>query len=850
MDCDPAIAQRQVSFRRQPPASAAVALAGGWRRNRGGLLCILVGVAALALGGVARADLVFLKDGFTLHGKVRQDGVTHFEGASGPLWMPKNLYWVDADARAVIFSTRQVEDADKRDLTREADIVKVNRRVSRLDNWVVPPVQHIVEITPWNDKWERVYRLRRPSDDLILNIGQRLSVLTPHYARVEGLRYNWSQFYLTSELGPATVRTLLAQHPDFQETAGVDPAKRFRLYRFFVQAGWYDLAEQELEALKGFPDQKDKIDEGRAHLRKLRLQQRYDDLAQAHQAGRHQWVQERLAEFPQEGVEEKLLDRVRALQAGYEAGNLNLALARRYLQELPAQIGDPSQRQLFSEMAAAIRTDLSHDTVGRLDAFLGLAQQAERERRQDKQPELGPDQLLALAVSGWLLGNSSAEAKVDTARRLWRTRAFVLAYQRMANPADRRGALYEYQRGETVAFDELAQLIGFLPPPEPFNPWLSAMSQLLAQSPVCPLASAPWALASGAGPLAPGPFELQVQLPGDRFKGPTYYVQLPPEYHLGRSYPVLLVLHQGGERPLEMLRRWSDLAARHGYLLVAPEWELGLRQTYTYSAEEHAAVVDVLRDLRQRFPVDSDRVFLTGFGEGGTMAFDVGLAHPDLFAGVLPFGGRPQLFAERYWRNGQYLPFYVVDGDRNGANPRDSRRLFDQWLPRGYPSLFVLYKGRGLEWYEAELPYAFDWMSRKKRAPADTELGKHGGGGPLGEEFQTMRATDNRFYWLSTDEIYPRHLNDGRRWDQRVTGATLQASVGRNNQINVNVRGLKQVTVWLGRGLIDLDKPVTIILNLQRHVRNAKPNLETLLEDLYQRGDRQRLFLARVDFNL
>src|SRR5262249_52850119 len=136
--------------------------------------------------------------------------------------------------------------------------------------------------------------------------------------------------------------------------------------------------------------------------------------------------------------------------------------------------------------------------------------------------------------------------------------------------------------------------------------------------------------------------------------GPTYIVQLPPEYRHGRSYPVLVVLHEANEKPLTMLRRWTDVAAEHGYILIAPEWQAGVG-AYSYSEREHASVLLALRDLRRKYNVDSDRVFLFGLGQGGTMAFDVGLSHPDLFAGVIPMSAHPELFAEKYFRNGQYL---------------------------------------------------------------------------------------------------------------------------------------------------------------------------------------------------
>ena len=43
-----------------------------------------------------------------------------------------------------------------------------------------------------------------------------------------------------------------------------------------------------------------------------------------------------------------------------------------------------------------------------------------------------------------------------------------------------------------------------------------------------------------------------------------------------------------------------------------------------------------LRDACKRFSIDIDRVFLSGHSMGGDAAWDIGLAHPDLWAGVIP----------------------------------------------------------------------------------------------------------------------------------------------------------------------------------------------------------------------
>src|SRR5262249_43546666 len=219
----------------------------------------------------------------------------------------------------------------------------------------------------------------------------------------------------------------------------------------------------------------------------------------------------------------------------------------------------------------------------------------------------------------------------------------------------------------------------------------------------------------------------------------TSSLKLPREYTPTRQYPVLIVLHHGGEKPAQLIERFAREAADHGYILAAPAWARGLADEYGYTEREHDAVVDTLRDLRRRFGVDSDRVFLFGFGGGGEMAFDVGLARPHLFAGVLPMCAGPSYYPKRYWRNAQYLPFYVVNGTKAGTSQSAIREQFNNWVLRGYPALWVEYKGRGTEFLSGEVPAMFDWMRHQKQAFPMRQLGTDGNGTSFGNEFCTMR---------------------------------------------------------------------------------------------------------------
>ena len=146
-------------------------------------------------------------------------------------------------------------------------------------------------------------------------------------------------------------------------------------------------------------------------------------------------------------------------------------------------------------------------------------------------------------------------------------------------------------------------------------------------------------------------------------RGPPvrYLVQLPPEYDPYRRYPAIVTLHGAGTTAMQQIDWWAGdrakaacapgQATRHGYIVIAPDWTAEHQKQYGYSAREHAAVLDCLRDACRRFSIDTDRVFLSGHSMGGDAAWDIGLAHPDLWAGVIPIVAQADRYCALYWEN-------------------------------------------------------------------------------------------------------------------------------------------------------------------------------------------------------
>jgi len=329
----------------------------------------------------------------------------------------------------------------------------------------------------------------------------------------------------------------------------------------------------------------------------------------------------------------------------------------------------------------------------------------------------------------------------------------------------------------------------------------------------------------------------------------TYYVQLPDEYDPHLKYPAIVTLGGAGRTPQQQIDWWSGpyndqaksrlgQAARRGYLVIAPAWKKPHQRKYEYSTREHAAVLFSVRDACRRFSIDTDRVFLSGHSMGGDAVWDMGLAHPDLWAGVVPIVATADKYVSRYWENAKTVPFYFVSGEKDGDKLVRNKQDLDRYLKRtGFDVVLVEYLGRGHEHFSDEIQRIFKWMQLQKRDFLPREF-----------ECVTMRPLDNHFWWLELQKMPKRALVDPVFWDEKkgVRPVTVEGIVRPSNRLSIST-GAGQVNVYLTPEIVKFDERVTITVNSKSKTSVIQPSARVMLEDVRTRGDRIHPFWGKVE---
>ncbi|WP_145048915.1 peptidase [Lignipirellula cremea] len=769
-------------------------------------VALFCGCMTLALPGWAAT--VTLKNGVQLEGRLGH--IAHI-GENPELAANNNaikqIVLLDDDLRRMFVSSMQARalaPAGPMILER----IKIDQRVAN-GNRRVGGVGPILRITSFDDFGRRIFSMSGPRGRV--DVIQGITEITPTYTKVEGLAAGsgliWDMRIATSSIPRETLSKVLLHQMDPE-----NPDHRLQVVRLYIQAERYGDAHKELAGIiEDFPELNAK--KWQAELLALRqhdARRFITEIELRKAAGQHDLAIRMLRALgAQPNVAGAILVQVRNMLEEYQR---NVDLVNKANSLIKANIDllpDADLKAKVEPIQAEIAADLNLETLLRMADFLRLAEGDTH----------GPDQKLALAISGWLLGSGAGTENLAVALSAYETRNLVRGYLSAERDHERADYLAQIKMQEAGAPNFLAKILYQMKPP--YDP-----PQTAGQ--------------------VPGMYTLQTPgLTGE--PDITYHVQLPPEYDPQRKYPCIVALNGAGVTPEHAIDWWAGSphpeskarmgqAARRGYIVLAPVWARPAQTKYEYSAHEHAAVLYSLRDACKRFSINTDRVFLSGHSMGADAAWDIAIAHPDLWAGALPVVPTADKYIARYWENAEYVPLYFVmgemDGDRMATNARD----FERYLTKpNYDTIIVEYQGRGHENFSDEIQKFFEWMDVHERNFNQRKF-----------ECVSMRPWDNFFWWLEVSDLPERSMVSPLSWppESGAIPVKIEGSVLETNGVVVK-SGAASSIIYLTPEIVNFEERILI----NGRSQEIKPDAEVMLKDVRSRVDRQHPFWAKFELD-
>ena len=678
----------------------------------------------------------------------------------------------------------------------------------------------LLGVSPFNKYGRRAVRLS--SKEGPISVLQGISELNSRYAKVEGLKdrpsYIWDMRVASSSLDSATLRAIFDQRV---KRPGLTPEQRFdtRLdhVRFFIEAERFGDARAELRALiKEFPDAKD-MQAKMVRITELEAQKLITEAEDRVKIGQEQFARKILAAFQPQNV-----GRVTRAKVQQVVGDLSQKKKDRdgTLAKLKAHIGqlDPGQAAALGGIVAEIEANLSMATFVRLADY----------NLQSEVATVPVGSKVALAISGWLLGQGQGIQNLSVATSMIQVRELAREYLGCDNAVRRKAILDELSNLEGAQPEYVSRILPQMKPPKELSD-------------------------DSAHQIVAGMYTVDLADPQQSKIAPRYVIQLPPEYDPLREYPCILALHPPTGTPEQQLDWWagqynsglgfrSGHATRNGYIVVAPVWTRPGQSVYEYTPREHQRVLVSLRDAMRRTSIDADKVFIVGHGEGGTAAWDIAVSHPDHWAGVIPISSNPGKTIIHYSANCEHVPIYTVNGQLDRVHTDNNYRfsgILDDYLNVRADAMVVFYRGWGFGFFYDEIHYLFDWMNvalhRRKAIPQKLNN-------------VSMREGDDYFWWLEMDGMKEGTTINPILWDQaeRIRGKKIDATVGANNSIRINQAPAERFMIWMRPDMgIDLNKRITLHLGTRSVGHVYGGGIAVMLEDARQRADRKRPFWTR-----
>lgn len=293
------------------------------------------------------------------------------------------------------------------------------------------------------------------------------------------------------------------------------------------------------------------------------------------------------------------------------------------------------------------------------------------------------------------------------------------------------------------------------------------------------------------------------------------YLHFPKKFNpKSGPLPLVIIIPDAGQDPKTLIdEQWVDAEGRDSAILAAVQMPADPKSWGQFSPSEESGIGTVMSAfayMKKEFPVDMDRIFLAGSGQGITAALGTAAAFPHQFAGVIGRGGMPADNATNF-RN---VPTLFLAGGSHATEFQEQAKEL------GFENCELNTAGG-----EADV---WAWVGSRVRDPYPTTL-----------LFSPTTPYTRNCGWMMVEGF-------DEAEDPKVT-----ATVNREeNTITVDAEKISKVTLYFNDVLVDMDQPVRVIINGVTHEQKLERARRTLLDLGYSQGDWGRVFTATQAFDV
>ncbi len=241
----------------------------------------------------------------------------------------------------------------------------------------------------------------------------------------------------------------------------------------------------------------------------------------------------------------------------------------------------------------------------------------------------------------------------------------------------------------------------------------------------------------------------------------TYLAHIPKGYDHGKPTPVIFYMHGGVSRPVPIPEpgfqrycgQWLAVGRGIGAIMVFPK---GTAKSKWWNSVGARQLPRIITALKRKFNIDENRVFVTGFSDGGSGSFHLMLNYPTAFAGAIPLNGSLLVSQVEgfpaFLPNLRRGPIHIVNTERDQLYPAARvRQIVDVMKRLNVPVTFNTYAkiGHSPAYMNREMPAIQKYLEKTKRKPLPKRI-----------DWECTTPTTGRCDWVRILEIDPKLAND------------------------------------------------------------------------------------------
>lgn len=338
-------------------------------------------------------------------------------------------------------------------------------------------------------------------------------------------------------------------------------------------------------------------------------------------------------------------------------------------------------------------------------------------------------------------------------------------------------------------------------------------------------------------------------------------VFIPFNYDPTKKYPVLFFLHGG------VLLVDKSSKVRHvdvndkryqsrEYITVYP---YAYDEAPWWSDVQMTHILKILRELKHRYNVNENEVYLEGVSDGGTGSFYLANYNSTYWASFVSLIGnisglKGLASKQTYVSNLRNKPFFIINTEDDHMFNSAHILLYTHLLNKAQLNMkFSMLKkeGHDLTWYPQYKDSIQAFLDKNVRNPYPNKIYWE-------SEFE---ANSNRHHWLVLNKLGTASsesiIEDINRLPNLAPMFKRDSVSGRveiektKNIVNVKTRGVLQYTLLLSPESFDFDQPIKVITNNRVSFEGiVEGDLKTLFKWAIIDNDRTMLFAKELVINV